>query len=215
MQWQAAAFFATPVFKLSLSGADRAAAFFESHLKDKVHEDEKYVQGELSHYHSRSNVFKSYPDLDWLQDQLEQAGTFVYRELMNYRKSGPMKTTNAWYNLCEVGGAQPMHNHVNCLLCGTFYLRADKNTKLQFEHPLANSSSHPELYDAPDTSPNPHGLKFHQRHAQVGLETGDCLFWPAHIKHGYTSNKTPGRLTLSFNLMPDTLNIDYQVRTDL
>ena len=214
MQWQAAAFFATPVFKLSLQGADKAAAFFDEGLRTGVSPDEKDVQGKLSHYHSRSNVFKAFRELDWLSEQLEHAGNFVYQELMNYKKSGPMKITNAWYNLCQTGGAQPMHNHVNCLLCGTFYLRADENTKLQFEHPLANSSSHPELYDSPSTEPNAHGLKFHQRRAQVGLQTGDCLFWPAHVKHGYTANQTPDRLTLSFNMMPDTLNVDYQVRHD-
>lgn len=215
MEWQAASFFATPVFKLRLPDTERAVAFFEDTLQDQVSEDETYVQGELSHYHSRSNVFKAYPELDWLREQLESAGTLVYQDLMNYRKSGPMRMTNAWFNLCGLGGTQPMHNHVNCLLCGTYYLRADNNTKLQFEHPLANTSSHAELYDKPDEAPNPHGLKFHQRHAQVGLQTGDCLFWPSHIKHGYTANKTPGRLTLSFNMMPETLNVDYQVRTDL
>ncbi len=214
MEWQAATFFESPVFKFQFANTQDAKDFFFEKIRHEVNDTERYEQGELSHYHSRSNVFNTYPELKALGDQLERAGTFVYQQLLNYQDSGPLKMTNAWYNLCEVGGTQPMHNHVNCLLCGTIYLHADPNTKIQFEHPQANPASHAELYDRPSDQPNQFGLKFHQRIAQIGLKTGDCLFWPAHLKHGYSKNQTPGRLTLSFNLMPETLNVDYQVRAN-
>ncbi len=211
MQWQVASLFASPVFKLTMDDAEKARSFFEEHILPKANDEICDTQGELSHYHSQNNIFKIYPELQWLEQQLEEAAQLVYHDLMNYSKSGPPRIINAWFNLCGVGGIQPMHNHANCLLCGTFYLHADEHSKIMFEHPQSSSSSHAEIYDAPDDTPNKHGLRFHNREAQIDVQTGDCLFWPSQIKHGYPANKTPGRLTLSFNLMPERLNLDYQI----
>ena len=215
MQWQAASLFATPVFKLAFENAPLAKKFFDENLKDTSEKDIKDQQGVLSHYHSRHNIFSIYPELKWLEKQIEKAGNLVYQDLMNFKKSGPMRITNAWFNLCEVGGSQPAHNHVNCLLCGTLYLHTDANTKIYFHHPQKTDSHHAELFDSPDTTPNEHGLSFHQQESQIDVNAGDCLFWPSRLMHGYSQNKTPGRLSLSFNMMPEKLNVDYQINTAL
>lgn len=210
MPWEAATLFATPVFKFSMGDMTRLSQFFRETIQADAG-DERDAQGGLSHYFSRHNVFEKYPELATLQSQLLQMANFTYRDLMHYQKSGDMNFTNAWFNLCDIGGRQPAHNHVNCLLCGTLYLEADENTHLDFYHPLNNSSSHSELYDrAADDLPNAHGLKFHKREARIFVKAGDCLFWPSWLKHGYPSNQTAGRLSLSFNMMPDKLNVDYQ-----
>ncbi len=210
MQWEAASLFATPVFKFSMGDMQNLVKFFHETIKNDVG-DERDAQGALSHYFSRFNVFEKYAEFSSLQSKLSQMGGFVYRDLMHYQKSGDLYFTNAWLNLCEIGGSQPAHNHVNCLLCGTLYLHADENTHLNFYHPLNNSSFHSELYDrAADDVPNAHGLKFHRREAKISVKSGDCLFWPSWLKHGYSDNKTAGRLSLSFNMMPDKLNVDYQ-----
>ena len=210
MQWEAAELFATPVFKFSMGDMVKLENFFHSSVKDMAGQD-RDSQGQLSHYFSRHNVFDKYETLKPLHSQISQMADFVYRDLMHYKKSGHLYFTNAWFNLCEMGGHQPAHNHVNCLLCGTLYIKADDNTHLNFFHPLNNSSFHSELYDrAADDRPNDQGLKFHRREAKISVKSGDCLFWPSWLKHGYTDNKTPQRLSLSFNMMPDKLNVDYQ-----
>lgn len=214
MEWQAAPLFATPVFKLPISGVQATRKIFEDQLKDTQDKEIKDQQGALSHFHSRENVFERLPALGDLGDRLQKAGDFVYRDLLNYSDSGPLKITNAWFNLCDIGGAQPMHNHVNCLLCGTLYIHADEHTRLQFEHPQSSPSQHAELYDSPANTQNKHGLKFHQRVAQIPVSTGDCLFWPSRLRHGYKDNKTPGRLTLSFNMIPTVLNAGYQTHIE-
>jgi len=211
MQWQVASLFAIPVFKLSIAGADKAKSFFENSVQGQLADSEHDVQGALAHFHSQNNIFRLYPELKWLEDELHQAAALVYQELMNYGDSGPPRITNAWFNLCDVGGVQPMHSHANCLLCGTLYLNADEQSKIMFDHPLKNSAQHAELYDAPSPEANKHGLRFHNREAQIDVVTGDCLFWPANLRHGYGANKTPGRLSLSFNMMPEKLNVDYQI----
>jgi len=211
MEWQVASLFAIPVFKLSMNNADRAKAFFDEHIRHQTGEGVYDRQGQLSHYHSQKNIFAIYSELNWLKEQLEEGANLVYRDLLNYRKSGPMRITNAWFNLCDVGGVQPPHNHVNCLLCGTFYLHADAETKIMFHHPHKNTSHHPELFDAPTNDRNPHGLRFHMQESKVDVSIGDCLYWPSQLKHGYVDNQTPNRLSLSFNMMPEKLNFDYQV----
>jgi len=210
VQWEAAPLFAIPVFKLRISEVDFYTKFFQEKIQNRIF-SEKDEKGQLSHYFSRTNVFSEFSKLSDLETELTQKGNFVYKELMNYKKSGALRITNAWFNHCELGGSQSPHNHVNCLLCGTFYLRADQNTHLRFYHPLSNPSAHSELYDAPDTEPNVHGLRFHYREAKIKVSNGDCLFWPSFLRHGYQNNETPGRLTLSFNMMPDRLNVDYQL----
>jgi len=208
MQWEAAELFATPVIKTRFANTEALVHFFNDNIKDQM--DIKDERDGLSHYHSRTNVLRHYAELLSFKNQIEKTGSFVYRELFNFGDSGQLYTTNAWFNLCEIGGSQPAHNHTNSLLCGTLYLTADENSELRFYHPQNNASFHSELFDNPSTEPNRHGLKFHRREAKISIRSGDCLFWPSWLKHGYQNNQTPNRLSLSFNMMPEKLNVDYQ-----
>ena len=208
MQWEAAPLFATPLFKLRIGDTDAVRHYFHDRIKGET--DARDDRGVLSHYHSRGGLFERHPDLSPLRDTLEMAGSFVYRELMNYADSGPMRLTQAWFNLCEPGGSQPVHAHTNALLCGTLYLHADEATHLDFHHPADLPTAQPELHDVASDAPNAHGLSFHKRRSRIRVATGDCLFWPAPLRHGYSDNRTPGRLTLSFNMVPSAFNLDYQ-----
>ncbi len=210
MKWEVAPLFAVPVFKFSVPDTDRVTKFFNTHISKAVDED-RDQQGHLSHYYSRQNVLAKFDALKTVEQNLRKAANYTYKELMNYSESGDLEIINAWFNLCEVGGSQPAHNHANSLLSGTLYLNTDEFTALDFYHPVSSSSYHAELYDKPADKANPHGLKFHQRQARIRVKNGDCLFWPSHLKHGYQNNQTSGRLTLSFNLMPSLLNLDYSL----
>ena len=208
MQWEAAPLFATPLFKLQLGNTDAVRDYFHDRIKAET--DVRDEADALAHYHSRGGLFSAHPTLEPLRRSLEEAGTFVYRELMNFGASGPMRLTSAWFNLCDVGGSQSAHNHTNSLLSGTLYLHADANTYLDFFHPLDAPSLHAELHDVPSDTPNAHGLRFHKRTSRIRVTSGDLLLWPSALRHGYGANQTPDRLTLSFNMMPERLNIDYQ-----
>ena len=211
MQWEAAPLFATPVFKLKNPLAGDALRLFEEVVRPALQDADTDERGALRHHHSRRSVFEAHPEtLAPLRASLEEQASFVYRELMHYRASGPLSVTQAWFNEAGIGASQPPHAHTNCLLSGTLYLRADEATGLTFHHPAAAPSQHAEIHDVPAPGPNPHGLRFHLREARVAARAGDCLFWPSALRHGYTDNRTPDRLTLSFNLMPRRLNIDYQ-----
>ena len=214
--WEAIGLFATPLAKVRLQGADQLVDFFHTHINKpenmRANHQRPDRSKDLTHFHHETSVFSVYPQLDAVRASIENAGTFVYQELLNYKKSGTMQVTNAWFNLAEIGASQGAHTHANCRLCGTLYLTTDENTVVQFYHPQSNASQHVELFDQPDEdSPNNYGLSFHHPEVKVKVRAGDCLFWPPYLKHGYENNQTPNRLSLSFNLMPRHLNTLYQV----
>lgn len=210
MKWEVAPLFETPVFKFSIPETDSVKAYFFEHIQN-VSGDERDEQGALSHYYSRQNVLAKFPELKTLSANLHKAASFTYKELLNYKDSGDLKVTNSWFNLCKLGGSQPAHNHANCLLSGTLYLNTDEHTALDFHHPISSVSQHAELYDRPSDEANEYGLKFHKRQSRIRVKNGDCLFWPSHLRHSYQNNQTADRLTLSFNLMPEFLNLDYRL----
>ena len=212
--------FATPLIKLTIDNAEAAADFFHANIKNKggdIHQNSDHSNYQAAsehspqHYHNQTGIFESYPQLVWLKDAIEAAGTFAYRDLLNYRKSGPMRITQGWFNLCDIGASQAPHNHANSLLSGTVYLHADEHTQIQFIHPLCSNSLHAELHDSPVQSENEYGLHYHSQKATVAVKTGDCLLWPSQMQHGYENNQTVSRLSFSFNLMPMYFNSVYQI----
>lgn len=205
MKWNSLGLFATPLIKMPIEEYELAKDFFYRRLYNKD------TDKGLSHYHSFENVFDIYDELNQVRENIEESATFAYQKLLNYKKSGPMKITSAWFNLCQIGASQNKHSHANSLISGTLYLHADKHSEIVFHHPLSTDSLHPELYDEPDLSRNEFGLKYHFKETAVAVSSGDCLFWPSQLRHGYSNNKTPNRLTLSFNLMPTRLNTTYQL----
>jgi uncharacterized protein (TIGR02466 family) len=215
LKWNTVGLFATPLVKIELSGIDDAKQYFyqtiyseASRLANIEGDPDAY---QLSHFHQERSIFKAHPQLAWLKKQIEEAATFAYQELLNFQQSGPLKITNAWFNLSQPGGAQSMHSHANSLLSGTLYLHTDDKTDITFFHPLLTPSVHPELYDKPSNRKNDFGLCYHHKEVVVGVSAGQCLFWPSSLKHGYLNNRTPNRLSLSFNLMPEYLNDIYQL----
>lgn len=205
------ALFASPLINIPIKETEYVTRFFKQKLLDKSSSDNLSSDSALMHYHSGNNVFNIYPELTPLKNYIEQAGSFAYKELLNYQNSGNLKVTSAWFNLCEVGGSQSVHSHANSIISGTLYLHADDNSEIEFFHPQTNNSFHAELHDEAGQGTNKHQLRFHRKVESISVNTGDCLFWPSQLRHGYKNNKTPGRLTLSFNMLPEHLNAIYQL----
>jgi uncharacterized protein (TIGR02466 family) len=206
----------TPLFALPLTNieiaCDGIAEFFESHVKPtqgKRNTDgtDSYATP-LTHYHNDRNVFEIYDELEDLGRRILEASNFVYRDIMNHDTE--LRITNAWFNECAVGGRQYMHNHCNSVLSGTLYLRTDENSHLQFQSPFGlNDFGNLLLDEANVHRPNRYGYRSHFKLLAFKVEAGVCLFWPSHLRHGYAENRTPGRLSLSFNCLPSTFNCVY------
>ena len=204
--------FALPVTRVDLD-CETIPEFFDSVIKPSQGKGNSDGTGgyntPLVHYHNDQNVFEIYPQLEDLGNRILNAANFVYHDVMNH--DSELRITNAWFNECEVGGRQYMHNHCNSVLSGTLYLRADQQSNIQFQSPYGLNDFGNLLLDEPNTQrPNEFGYTHHYKTMTYKVESGACLFWPAHLRHGYERNLTPGRLTLSFNLTPVTFNCVYQ-----
>jgi len=203
--------FAQPLTKIKCN-VDGISDFFDNVVKNKEKEIINKLPGggspELKHYHNFSNVFRIYPELKDLHDEVLEKSNFVYRKVMNYESD--LFITNAWFNECQVGGSQDFHGHMNTMLCATLYLRTDENTEILFNTPFGVSKNAPNLFDKTSDKPNEYGYNFHSTRVSVYPDQGDCLFWPSFLNHGYFFNQTPNRLSLSFNLMPVEFNSLYK-----
>ena len=101
--------------------------------------------------------------------------------------------TECWLNVCKQGGFQPLHNHGNSFVSGTFFLNftVGKHSPLTFFN--VKNSIEPFMT-----------LKSRERRdrAIVQHAEGTLLLWPSHTGHGYEKNLQEGRITISFNAMP-------------
>jgi uncharacterized protein (TIGR02466 family) len=206
-----------PLFPLPLTVVDvdceGVAEFFDSTILPTA--GKKNTDGTsgyrtaLSHFHNDENVFEIYSELKDFGDRILEAANFAYREVMN--RDSVLRVTNAWFNLCEVGGRQYMHNHCNSVLSGTVYLRTDNQSYLQFQSPYHMNDFGNMLLDEPNTKrPNRFGYKHYFPTITFPVEQHTCVFWPSHLRHGYQENRTPNRLSLSFNFLPETFNCVYK-----
>ena len=211
MNHNAVGVFAQPITRIKCD-IEGVCEFFDSVIKRKDDSVTNKLLGggspQLRHYHNCNNVFNIYPELKNLHDQLIEKSNFVYRKVMNYESD--VFITNAWFNECQIGGSQDFHSHNNCVLCGTLYLRTDENTEFLFNSPFGASKIAPNLFDKASNKPNEFGYNYHQTRIYISPDQGDCLFWPSFLSHGYFSNETPNRLSLSFNLMPVSFNTIYK-----
>ena len=212
MKHETIGLFASPVTRVDIE-VNGVANFFDTVVKPNesirtVNQEIEVGDSGLMHYHNNDNVFKVYDELKPLADEILRAANFVYYDVMNH--TSKLFLTNAWFNECEVGSNQFMHTHANSVLSGTLYLRTDEHTYISFESPLGHTEVANHLSDQTDTfRENKFGYNYHYSYCNITVGNGVCLFWPSFIKHGYQNNQTPNRLSLSFNLMPESFNNLY------
>jgi len=202
--------FSQPV-TLTEVNVEGIADFFENTIKPNVKGcSEGKSQIHLTNYHNTENIFELYDELKPLGQEILSACNFVYQEILNY--DSDLRFTNAWINESEVGGEQGLHNHCNSALSGTVYLRTDENTNIEFPNRFTTSDTVCQLTDDPNQErENKFGHYYHKDTATFTVQTGYCMIWPSYLKHGYSENKTPRRLSLSFNTLPNHLNCLYKL----
>ena len=202
--------FPQPLVKMDIDH-HAAVSVFDNIVKNNTPEaDILRKPDEPTNYYNTKNVFRLFSELQPMHDQIIEKANYVYKDILNYNNT--LRMTNAWFNECQVGGYQFMHNHCNSIISGTVYLRADRQTNIQFRSPFAEAptiTNH--IKDEQSKYPNKNGHNYHQKLHTVFIREGHVLFWPSFMIHGYQNNRTPNRLSISFNLLPQQVNTTYQI----
>jgi uncharacterized protein (TIGR02466 family) len=146
----------------------------------------------------KDSFFKHFEDQK-LWNFFTQSAFNFHTEVLGLMIQSEYTVVDAWVNHCS-SGDQPFHAHINSFISGTFYLDHDDNAApIEFVNPKLSHQTEPAISFTPD-----HNLTtvFSAPTAQIKPIPGDLLLWQSHIRHGYSNNQSPNRLSLSMNMIP-------------
>lgn len=134
-----------------------------------------------------------------LWDFFTQSAWNFHTEILGLMIQSEYTVVDAWVNHCA-SGDQPFHAHINSFISGTFYLDHDNEAApIEFVNPKLSHQIEPAISFTPDHS---RATVFSAPTALVKPQPGDLILWQSHIRHGYSNNNSPNRLSLSMNMIP-------------
>jgi uncharacterized protein (TIGR02466 family) len=168
---------------------------------DKYQNNSEYSiqshNGYLTHYFdpiiSINSSLLDYPGFETFNSWIKRCSIDYINNTLGYN-CGDVIITQCWINDCSKGGSQPPHNHCNSLISGTYFV----NCTPEIHAPLT--------FSKPDIMGTPYlHLDGGVGSAQIKPYDGVLLLWESHIQHGYQSNNTDKRISISFNVIPETI----------
>ena len=90
------------------------------------------------------------------------------------------------------------HEHSNCLFSGTLFINyePEQHSFMKFKRNVM-SQMFPIMM-----LPFEQMTAFNLQEATIPYANGDCIIYPSNLTHGYESNPTDNRITLTFNVIP-------------
>jgi len=126
---------------------------------------------------------------------------FKYVDTVLGKLVDEMVVTECWLNICNKGGKQIPHSHMNSYVSGTYYVNVENTHQgLTFYNKQSRTHNTPFLRML-DNNKSSDTEQFSVNH---NLE-GTLLLWPSHIYHGYPENNKDNRISISMNFMPRTV----------
>ena len=135
-------------------------------------------------------------DLPDLEKQLLECVHFHNNEGLNY--ASEFRLSDVYVELAHSGAIYAPHEHANCLFSGTFFIsyQEEQHAYLKFKRQV-QSQMFPVMM-----LPFKQMTAFNLQEATVPFKNGDVVIYPSNLTHGYESNQTDGRITLTFNVVP-------------
>lgn len=106
--------------------------------------------------------------------------------------------SDCFVEVAHAGAIYAPHEHANCLFSGTFLINyeQEKHSYLKFKRNVM-SQMYPIMM-----LPFKNMTAFNLQEATIPYKNGDCVIYPANLTHGYESNMTDNRISLTFNIIP-------------
>ena len=149
---------------------------------------------------------------EWIEEQ----GKGFVKDIMGHYLQDTMIVTDSWVNICERGGNQHAHNHVNSLISGVYYVsKTDSHSSTYFVRKESMGAINSATATVPTMSiPFEQKTEFNQE-GEMQVNEGDLVLFPSTVLHGYKTNYEDDRVTIAMNLMPSVVcGWDYGWRVD-
>ena len=147
---------------------------------------------------------------------IEEQGEIFVKDVMGHYLQDTMIATDSWVNICERGGNQPAHNHVNSFISGVYYVsKTDTHSSTYFVRKESMGAINSATATVPTMSiPFEKQTEFNQE-GEMQVNEGDLVLFPSTVLHGYKTNREDDRVTIAMNLMPNVVcGWDYGWRVD-
>jgi len=106
--------------------------------------------------------------------------------------------SDCYVEVAHQGAIYAPHEHSNCLFSGTLFINyePEQHAFIKFKRNVM-SQMFPIMM-----LPFEQMTAFNLQEATIPYSNGDCIIYPSNLTHGYESNPTDNRITLTFNVIP-------------
>lgn len=106
--------------------------------------------------------------------------------------------SDCYVEVAHPGAIYAPHEHSNCLFSGTLFINyePEQHSFMKFKRNVM-SQMFPIMM-----LPFEKMTAFNLQEATIPYANGDCIIYPSNLTHGYESNPTDNRITLTFNVIP-------------
>ena len=106
--------------------------------------------------------------------------------------------SDCYVEVAHPGAIYAPHEHSNCLFSGTLFINyePEQHSFMKFKRNVM-SQMFPIMMH-----PFEQMTAFNLQEATIPYANGDCIIYPSNLTHGYESNPTDNRMTLTFNVIP-------------
>ena len=106
--------------------------------------------------------------------------------------------SDCYVEVAHPGAIYAPHEHSNCLFSGTLFINyePEQHSFMKFKRNVM-SQMFPVMM-----LPFEQMTAFNLQEATIPYANGDCIIYPSNLTHGYESNPTDNRITLTFNVIP-------------
>jgi len=161
--------------------------------QDFVKHDRQAISHNIQQIGETNQILTDIPELKAL---LLEVARKHNQSGLNYASN--FEISDCYLEVAHQGAIYAPHEHSNCLFSGTYFISYEKDAHsyLKFKRNTI-SNTYPIMM-----LPYESMTAFNLQEATIPYAAGDIVIYPSNLTHGFDSNPTDNRITLTFNVIP-------------
>ena len=161
--------------------------------QDFVKHDRNAISHNIQQIGETNQILK---DLPHVKSALLNVARKHNQSGLNYASN--FEISDCYLEVAHQGAIYAPHEHSNCLFSGTYFISYEKDAHsyLKFKRNTI-SNTYPIMM-----LPYESMTAFNLQEATIPYAAGDIVIYPSNLTHGFDSNPTDNRITLTFNVIP-------------